>query len=88
MLIPVALPVTNHPIINDETVRERFRDGTYMQTGLATDRTEYDEWLKEHDHLVVLKAYRTLFDQLQSAADMRTTLNALKKAIDEEGTLK
>lgn len=88
MLIPVALPVTNHPAIDDETVRERFRDGTYVQTGLATDGTEYDEWLKGHDRLVALKAYKELFDQLQSAADMRTTLNALKKAIDEEGTLK
>lgn len=82
MLLPTALP-TGSPVrpLDDETVRGRYCDGAYVQTGLPADGNDYDEWLAEHDRIVALKAIQGLSNRIRNTHTRRNIIDLLKAAI-------
>ena len=83
MLLPIALP-TGSPIRNpldDETVRGRYCDGTYVQTGLPDDGAAYDTWLAEHDRIVALNALQGLSGKIETNHTRKDIINLLKANI-------
>lgn len=81
MLLPIALP-TGSPVrpLDDKTVRGRYCDGAYVQTGLPTDGDDYDEWLAEHDRIVALKALQGLSSRIRTHT-RRNIIDLLKADI-------
>ena len=82
MLLPIALP-TGSPVrpLDDETVRGRYCDGAYVQTGLPADGKDYDEWLAEHDRIVVLKALHGLSSKIETNHTCKDIIDLLKADI-------
>lgn len=82
MLLPIALP-TGSPVrpLDDETVRGRYCDGAYVQTGLPADEKDYDEWLAEHDRIVALKALQELSSRIRNTHTRRNIIDLLKADI-------
>lgn len=83
MLLPIALPtgslIRNPP--DDETVRGRYCDGTYVQTGLPDDGAAYDAWLAEHDRIVVLNALQGLSGKIETNHTRKDIIDLLKADI-------
>lgn len=84
MLIPTALPTgsTVQAPLDDETVRGRYCDGVYVQTGLPSSGVDYDEWLAEHDRIVVLKALQELSGRIGATHTRKDIIDLLKATID------
>lgn len=82
MLLPIALP-TGSPVrpLDDETVRGRYCDGAYVQTGLPADEKDYDEWLAEHDRIVALKALHGVSGKIETNHTRRDIIDLLKADI-------
>lgn len=82
MLLPIALP-TGSPVrpLDDETVRGRYCDGTYVQTGLPDDGAAYDAWLAEHDRTVVLKALHGVSSKIETNHTRKDIIDLLKADI-------
>lgn len=82
MLLPIELP-TGSPVrpLDDETVRGRYCDGAYVQTGLPADGDDYDEWLAEHDRIVALKALQGLSSRIRNTHTRRNIIDLLKADI-------
>lgn len=92
MLLPIALP-TGSPIWNpldDETVRGRYCDGAYVQTGLPDDGSAYDAWLAEHDRIVALNALHGVSGKIETNHTRKDIINLLKAGISalEKGSRK
>lgn len=82
MLLPIALP-TGSPVrpLDDETVRGRYYDGAYVQTGLPAGGKDYDAWLAEHDRIVALKALQGLSVKIETNHTRKDIINLLKADI-------
>lgn len=83
MLLPIALPtgsLVRNPL-DDETVRGRYCDGAYVQTGLPDDGSDYDAWLAEHDRIVALNALQGLSGKIETNHTRKDIVNLLKADI-------
>lgn len=82
MLLPISLPTGSQVRpLDDETVRGRYCDGAYVQTGLPADGNDYDEWLAEHDRIVALKALQGLSSRIRNTHTRRNIIDLLKADI-------
>lgn len=82
MLLPISLPTGSQVRpLDDETVRGRYCDGAYVQTGLPSDGNDYDEWLAEHDRIVALKALQGLSSRIRNTHTRRNIIDLLKADI-------
>lgn len=45
------------PTPDTATVRGRYCDGTYLQTGHTTEGEDFDRWLAEHDRETRMAGY-------------------------------
>lgn len=57
---------TYHGPVGDDTVRGRYCDGTYMQTGHTTDGEEYDAWLAQVRTEAKAEALNEMAKELES----------------------
>lgn len=83
MLLPIALPtgsLIRNPL-DDETVRGRYCDGAYVQTGLPDDGAAYDAWLAGHDRIVALNALQGFFGKIEANHTRKDIINLLKADI-------
>lgn len=92
MFLPIALPsgsAVQSPL-DDNTVRGRYCDGAYVQTGLPDDGADYDAWLAEHDRIVVLKALHGLSVKIETNHTRKDIIDLLKADISalEKGSKK
>lgn len=83
MLLPIALPAGSlvRNSLDNETVRGRYCDGAYVQTGLPDDGSDYDAWLAEHDRIVTLNALHGLSGKIETNHTRKDIINLLKADI-------
>lgn len=60
------------PTPSDASVRGRYCDGVYVQTGHTTEGEDFDRWLAEHDREVAAKALEDAAEELRRLDDGRT----------------